>query len=488
MPITFDNSYARLPARFFAAVRPMRSPSPTLIHVNEVLATELGIDPSWLKSEQGFGMISGRTIVDGSEPIALAYAGHQFGNFVPRLGDGRAVLLGEVVDRHGRRHDIQLKGGGHTPFSRGGDGRAALGPVLREYLVSEAMAALNIPTTRALAAVTTGELVMRETTLPGAMLTRVASSHIRVGTFQYFAAQGDVEAIRLLADHVMARHYPVAATAARPYRALLDAVIHAQADLVSRWLLIGFIHGVMNTDNMSVAGETIDYGPCAFMDTYDPGTVFSSIDRAGRYAFGNQPLIAHWNLTRLAETLLPVLNDDQDAAMEEAQEALASFGTVFDEFYSTGLRRKVGILSDEPDDIELINDIFTRMTVNQVHFTLFFRKLGMAVMGDDEPVRMLFVDPTAFDTWAIRWRSRLSRDGQDAASRRIGMDAVNPAFIPRNHLLEAMIDSAVERNDLSYFHRMLTVLSRPFDDQTDALRFALPPMPHERVTATFCGT
>lgn len=488
MPIPFKNSYARLPTRFFAPAQPLRSPSPTLIRINAPLAVDLGIDPEWLGSAAGLDMLSGRSIAEGAEPIAQAYAGHQFGNFVPQLGDGRAILLGEVVDGAGRRRDLQLKGAGRTAFSRGGDGRAALGPVLREYLVSEAMAALGVPTTRALAAVTTGEPVMRETVLPGAMLTRVASSHIRVGTFQYFAAREDVEAIRLLADHVIARHYPAAAAKERPYRALMDAVIAAQANLVARWLLLGFIHGVMNTDNMSAAGETIDYGPCAFLDAYDPATVFSSIDRVGRYAYGNQPRIAHWNLTRLAEAILPLLDEDQAAAVEEAQDALAGYGVTFEQAYFGGLRSKIGLVSDEPGDVELINALLTRMTENKVDFTLLFRALGRAVVGEDEPARALFVDPAAFDAWASEWRTRLSRDGEDADARRKAMEQVNPAFIPRNHQVEAMIAAAVERQDFSRFHRMLDVLSRPYEDQPDAEDLATPPLPHERVAATFCGT
>ncbi len=488
MQIPFDNSYARLPDGFFAPAKPLRSPSPALIRVNEDLSLTLGIDPAWLKSPAGLEMLSGRSIAEGSQPIAQAYAGHQFGNFVPQLGDGRAILLGEVVDRRGRRRDIQLKGAGRTAFSRGGDGRAALGPVLREYLVSETMAALSIPTTRALAAVSTGEPVVRETVLPGAMLTRVASSHIRVGTFQYFAARGEVQALRLLADHVIARHYLTAASARNPYRAFLDGVIATQASLVAGWLLVGFIHGVMNTDNMSIAGETIDYGPCAFMDAYDPGTVFSSIDQTGRYAYGNQPRIAHWNLTRLAETLLPLIDEDQDTAVEQAQDALANFGDTFEQSYYGGLRRKFGLATEEPADVELINAILTRMTKNQVDFTLFFRALGMSATGADEPARGLFVDPTAFDSWAADWRLRLSRDGQDPEIRRRAMDSVNPAFIPRNHQIEAMITAAVERQDFSPFHRMVDVLSRPFEDQPDAHFFAAPPQPHERIAATFCGT
>jgi uncharacterized protein YdiU (UPF0061 family) len=488
MRIPFDNSYAQLPERFFAPARPLPSPSPALIQVNEQLASELGLDAAWLRSPAGLDMLSGRVIAKGSEPIAQAYAGHQFGNFVPQLGDGRAILLGEIVDRSGLRRDIQLKGAGRTRFSRGGDGRAALGPVLREYLVSEAMAALGVPTTRALAAVTTGEPVARETVLPGAMLTRVASSHIRVGTFQYFAVRGDVEAVRLLADHVIARHYPSAGETQRPYRALLDAVIAAQANLVARWLLVGFIHGVMNTDNVSIAGETIDYGPCAFMDAYNPATVFSSIDRMGRYAYGNQPQIAHWNLTRLAETLLPLLDEDQNAAMEQAQVALATFSSVFQQAYYRGLRRKFGLWFEEDGDVELINTLLTRMVKNQVDFTLFFRALGQAALDKNEPARMLFVDPTAFDAWASEWRLRLAREQQDANSRQLAMDCVNPAFIPRNHQVETMISAAIDRSDFAPFRRMLDVLSRPYEDQPAANDLAQPPLPHELVAATFCGT
>ena len=488
MRVPFDNSYARLPERFFAPARPLQSPSPVLIQVNEQLASELAIDAEWLRSPAWLDMLSGRVIAEGSEPIAQAYAGHQFGNFVPQLGDGRAILLGEIVDRSGLRRDIQLKGAGRTRFSRGGDGRAALGPVLREYLVSEAMAALGVPTTRALAAVTTGEPVAREAVLPGAMLTRVASSHIRVGTFQYFAVRGDFEAVRLLADHVIARHYPRAGETQRPYRALLDAVITAQANLVARWLLVGFIHGVMNTDNVSIAGETIDYGPCAFMDAYDPATVFSSIDRMGRYAYGNQPQIAHWNLTRLAETLLPLLDENQDAAVEQAQNSLAAFGSLFEQAYFRGLRRKVGLLSEEEGDVELVNTLLSRMVENQVDFTLFFRALGQAALGKDQPARALFVDPTAFDAWAAEWRLRLAREKQNPESRKSGMDRVSPAFVPRNHQVEAMISAAVDRTDFAPFRRMLDVLSRPYQDQPAADDLAQPPLAHERVAATFCGT
>src|SRR5918994_629259 len=361
----FDNTYARLPDRFFARVPPTSVTAPRLIRLNGERAAQLCLDPDWLASPEGVAVLCGRRVPEAAEPIAMAYAGHQFGQFVPQLGDGRAILLGEVVDRDGTRRDIQLKGSGPTPFSRRGDGRAALGPVLREYVVSEAMAALGIRTTRALAAVSTGEAVVRETLLPGAVLTRVASSHIRVGTFQFFAARRDVDGVRLLADHVINRHYPQVAHSDRPYRALLDQVILAQAELVAQWLLVGFIHGVMNTDNMSIAGETIDYGPCAFMDAYDPAAVFSSIDQQGRYAYGNQPRIALWNLARLAETLLPLLGEDEEQAVAQAQEALGAFASRFEAAYNAGLRRKLGLFTERDEDLALAGDLRKAMAENQ---------------------------------------------------------------------------------------------------------------------------
>jgi uncharacterized protein YdiU (UPF0061 family) len=488
--LPFDNSYARLPDRFFARVAPAPAPAPRLLRVNRQLAAELGIDADRLAGPDGLNVLSGREVASGSEPIALAYAGHQFGNFVPQLGDGRAVLLGEIVDAQHRRRDIQLKGAGRTPFSRGGDGRAALGPVLREYMVSEAMAALGVPTTRALAAVATGEPVHRETTLPGAVIARVAASHVRVGTFQYFAAREDVEALETLADYVIDRHYPQARDAKRPHRALLDAVIAAQAELVARWLLVGFIHGVMNTDNMAVSGETIDYGPCAFMDQYDPATVFSSIDRLGRYAYGNQPRIAHWNLTRLAEAMLPLLADDVDAAVDDGQDALAAFGPAFERAYHVGLRAKLGLATARDEDVELAGEILVGMAENQVDLTNFFRRLSDAGRGagDDEPIRSLFVDPTRCDSLLVRWRGRLAHEPLGDAERQAAMRAVNPAFIPRNHHVEEMIAAAVEREDFAPFEEMLAVLARPYDNKPEHARYADPPEPHERVLATFCGT
>ncbi|MCB8823303.1 protein adenylyltransferase SelO [Microvirga rosea] len=486
----FDNTYARLPDRFYARLAPTLVSAPGLIRLNRDLAQQLRLDPDRLSSPEGVAFLSGNRVPDGAEPIAMAYAGHQFGSFVPQLGDGRAILLGEVVDQNSIRRDIQLKGSGPTPFSRRGDGRAALGPVLREYLISEAMAALGLPTTRALAAVLTGEAVIREMPLPGAVLTRVASSHIRVGTFQYFAARQDVEGLRLLADYVIGRHYPHAAESDHRYRAFLDQVIAAQAELIARWLHIGFIHGVMNTDNMSIAGETIDYGPCAFMDAYDPATVFSSIDRQGRYAYGNQPRIGLWNLTRLAETLLPLLSEDEERAVAEASEALEAFASKFEAAYHAGLRRKLGLLTEREEDPTLAGDLLKAMAENQADFTLIFRRLSDAAAGPerDEAVRNLFINPLAYDAWATRWRERLSLEPQGGVRRQAAMQAVNPAFIPRNHQVEAVIQSAVEQGDFAPFEELLTVLSRPYEDQPTLAHYSEPPEPNQRVYRTFCGT
>jgi len=488
--IRFDNSYARLPDRFYARLAPTPVATPKLVKLNRPLALQLGLDPEALASPEGVAMLAGNTLPPGAEPIALAYAGHQFGNFVPQLGDGRALLLGELVNLDGLRLDIQLKGSGPTPFSRNGDGRAALGPVLREYIISEAMHALRIPTTRSLAVVTTGETVRRERLLPGAVLTRVASSHIRVGTFQFFAARGDAEAVCRLADYVIARHYPEAADTEKPYRRLLDLIVTRQAELIAKWLLVGFIHGVMNTDNMSIAGETIDYGPCAFMDSYNPATVYSSIDSFGRYAYGNQPRIAQWNLARLAETLLPLLAEDQDTAVGIANEALGAFAGRFETAYAVGLRRKLGLLQERQDDGDLAQDLLDRMSRNGADFTLTFRRLSDAAASTDgdAAVRSLFTDPTAYDAWATRWRRRLA-DGEATCERRAAaMRAVNPAFIPRNHLVEEALSAAVNNGDLSAFETLLTVLSRPYDDQPSHRRYAEPPRPDQIVRQTFCGT
>jgi uncharacterized protein YdiU (UPF0061 family) len=484
----FQNTYAALPANFFARVAPTPVAAPGLIKLNRPLAIHLGLDPDLLSTPEGAEILAGKRVPDGADPIAMAYAGHQFGHFVPQLGDGRAILLGEVIDADGIRRDIQLKGSGPTPFSRRGDGRAALGPVLREYIVSEAMFALGIPTTRSLAAVITGESVMRETMLPGAVLTRVASSHIRVGTFQYFAARGDTDGVRRLADHVIARHYPDLAGIERPYQALLNAVIARQADLVARWLLVGFIHGVMNTDNTSISGETIDYGPCAFMDHYDPAMVFSSIDEMGRYAYANQPRIALWNLTRFAECLLPLFSDDQEKAIAEAQAILGEFPEKFSRAYQAGLRKKIGLFTERDGDEALVQDLLDAMAKNQADFTLTFRRLSDAA-GDPagDKVREQFTDPAAYDEWAARWRQRTAEEPQSTAERQAAMRIVNPAFIPRNHRVEAVIQAAVN-NDYAPFEELLTVLSKPFDDQPAYAAYADPPLPEQRVLQTFCGT
>jgi uncharacterized protein YdiU (UPF0061 family) len=486
MHIAFDNSYARLPERMYARLKPTEVAAPKLIRVNTALAEILGLDPAALSTPDWVGVLAGNRLPPGAAPIATAYAGHQFGGFVPQLGDGRAILLGEVVGRDGVRRDIQLKGAGRTPFSRGGDGRAAIGPVLREYLVSEAAAALGIPTTRALAAVATGEYVFREAALPGAVLTRVAQSHIRVGTFQYFAARGDDAALKALADHVIVRHYPDAATADRPYRALLEAVVARQADLIAAWLLVGFIHGVMNTDNCSIAGETIDYGPCAFLDIYEPAKVFSAIDHAGRYAFANQPNIALWNLTRLAETMLGLLAENEQAAVASAQQALATFAPRFTATYTAGLCRKIG-LDNTAENAALALDFLARMEAGAADFTLTFRQLCDAAAGPagDAAVRAQFADPHAYDGWAVHWRQR---GAPATAARRAAMQAVNPCFIPRNHLVEAALRAATDHADFAPFHTLVDILAHPYQDRPEAMRYAAAPSENERVTRTYCGT
>ncbi|WP_428376441.1 protein adenylyltransferase SelO [Lichenicoccus sp.] len=502
----FVNIYARLPERFFARLDPTPVATPQLVCLNDALAVELGLDPQRLASAEGVLELAGTRVPDGAEPLAMAYAGHQFGNFVPQLGDGRALLLGEVIDRAGERRDIQLKGAGPTPFSRRGDGRAALGPALREFIVSEAMAALGIPTTRSLAVVATGETIMRERPLPGAVLTRVARSHVRVGTFQYFAVRRDTEGLRVLADHVIARHYPQAAEAGaaiQPYRVLLDAVIARTARLIADWQSVGFIHGVMNTDNMSVAGETIDYGPCAFMDSFHPGTVFSSIDAGGRYAYGNQPQIAHWNMARLAEAMLPLLDPDPSVSVAVANEALARFAELFQTAWDDAFRRKLGLATPQEGDRALAHDLLTCMAAQEADFTLTFRRLCDVrpedVGPEDAPgpqarpeppeasLRHLFADPACLDSWLQAWGRRLAAEDTAPADRRRSMRAANPAFIARNHRVEASL-AAAEAGDRGPLDELLSVLRRPFDDQPDRERYAAPPRPEEVVRATYCGT
>ena len=487
----FENSYARLPERFFRFLPPTPVSSPRLIRLNEALALDLGLSPAALSVPEATEVFAGNRVPEGAEPLAMAYAGFQFGNWVPQLGDGRAILLGEVVGRDGVRRDIQLKGAGPTPFSRGGDGRAALGPVLREFVVSEAMAALGIPTTRSLAAVTTGDWVVRESRLPGAVLTRVAQSHIRVGTFQYFEAREDVEAIRLLADHVLTRHYPDQAASDDPYLELLNAVVRRQAELVSQWQLVGFIHGVMNTDNASVAGETIDYGPCAFMDFYDPKTVYSSIDSRGRYAYCNQPAIANWNIARFAQSLLPLLGEQREAAVARANESIARFSDCFEEAYLAGARKKLGFDSEREEDSKLLSDLLEVMAENQADFTLTFRSLcevSQSCKEGEEPLRRLFHQHEALDPWLGRWRARLASDSRPQAERRAAMRRANPAFIPRNHLVEEVIEAAVTDGDLKPFQKLVDVLSAPWDSASGDERLAAPPRPEQVVHQTFCGT
>jgi uncharacterized protein YdiU (UPF0061 family) len=490
MQIPFDNSYVKLPARFFARVSPTQVPAPRLIHLNDALAQELGLDAALLRSESGVQMLAGNFIPAGAEPLAMAYAGHQFGNWVPQLGDGRAVLLGEVIDVNGVRRDIQLKGAGRTPFSRSGDGRAVLGPTLREYLVSEAMAALGIPTTRALAVTLTGDQVLRQGLQPGAVFTRVARGHVRIGTFEFFANRGDDEGVKTLADYVIARHYAEAAGAPQPYLALLQAVSARTADLIARWQLVGFIHGVMNTDNMSIAGETIDYGPCAFMDTYHPDTVYSSIDTAGRYAYSNQPRIAQWNLARFAQALLPLLAPEESAAIELAQAALNAFVDRFQDAWLRGMRDKLGLAQPLAGDDALAQDLLTCMTQQRADFTLTFRRLADWA-GDSTPadsLRRLFADPLPFDAWSLRWRTRLAVEGRDLAAVRADMYACNPAFIPRNHRIEEVIQAAQRNDDFKPFQTLLNVLSAPYEDRPEFAPYATPPQPHEIIQATFCGT
>ena len=488
MNAAFDNSYSRLPERFYARVTPAQVPAPRLVQLNEPLARELGLDPTLLRSESGVQVLSGNRVPAGADPLAMAYAGHQFGNWVPQLGDGRAVLLGEVIDTAGVRRDIQLKGAGRTPFSRMGDGRAVLGPALREYIVSEAMTALGIPSTRGLAVVTTGDLVRREGPKPGAVFTRVATSHVRIGTFEYFANRGDQEAVKTLADYVIGRHYPQAADGGQPYLALLRAVIARTAMLIARWQCVGFIHGVMNTDNMSIAAETIDYGPCAFMDHYDPRTVYSSIDHAGRYAYLNQPRIAQWNLARLALSLLPLLDADENAAIAAAQEALSGFVAAFEDAYRTELLAKLGISSARDGDESFVQELLELMASQRADFTLTFRRLThrAADAQAGAALQALFADPAPLQAWVERWQSRLQ--GEPPGDPVARMRRHNPAFIPRNHRVQAVIEAAEEQADFAPLRQLLAVLSHPYEDQPAFEAFSLPPEPHEVVQATFCGT
>ena len=490
LSFSFDNSYARLPERFHARLAPTPVRAPRLLRLNAPLARDLGIDPEALASAPGVEVLAGNAVPAGAEPIALAYAGHQFGQFVPQLGDGRAILMGEVVGPATGRCDLVWKGSGRTPFSRGGDGRAALGPVLREYIVSEAMHALGVPTTRTLSAVSTGQAVMRERPLKGAILVRVAQSHLRIGTFWYFAVRRDAEALKVLADHAIARHDPEAARAERPYLALLEGVIARQASLVARWMAVGFIHGVMNTDNTTLSGETIDYGPCAFLDGYDPEAVWSAIDERGRYAYGNQPRIAAWNLGRLAEALLPLLADDEGAAVAAAEGALSGFAPRFEQAYLAAMGEKLGLTPAGEDDARLLRDGLALLEAEAADFTLTFRALTHAAADpqrDAGVTALLGGAPEKYDVWAARWRARLAGEPGGAAASAERMRRANPAYIPRNHRVEEAIAAALE-GDLGPFEALVSVLERPFEEQPGKERYATAPRPEERVTATFCGT
>jgi serine/tyrosine/threonine adenylyltransferase len=483
----FDNSFARELDGLSVPWRGEVVPEPRLLALNEELAEELGVDPGALRSDGGVGVLAGSVPPEGATPVAQAYAGHQFGWYSPRLGDGRALLLGEVVDRHGGRRDVHLKGSGRTPFARGGDGKAVVGPMLREYLIGEAMHALGIPTSRALAVVATGEKVMREGMLPGAVLARVAASHIRVGTFEYAARTGGPDLVRRLADHSIRRHHPQAAEAENPYLAFYESVIEAQASLIAQWMLVGFIHGVMNTDNMAISGETIDYGPCAFMDAYDPATVFSSIDHGGRYAYDNQPRIASWNLARLGETLLPLLADDRDAALEAATGILETFLQRFHEHWSAGMHAKLGLTQADEVTAMLIDDLFALLREQAVDHTSAFRALAAVLRGDAGPARSLFEDPSGFEAWSVRWRERLTHEPSDAQQIASAMDRVNPVYIPRNHQVEAALASATS-GDLQPFERLLDVLALPFDEREGLESYAAPPPASWGAYRTFCGT
>lgn len=479
--LTFEGRFASEFEELAVPWQAEEAPDPRLLVLNERLAFELGLNPADLRTPAGTRLLIGNLIPEGATPVAQAYAGHQFGGYSPILGDGRALLLGEVTDAHGQVRDVHLKGSGRTPFARAGDGLAVVGPMLREYLVSESMHAMGIPTTRSLAVVGTGRPVRRESMLPGAVLTRVASSHLRVGSFQFARVNGDTGLLRRLADHAISRHHPAAAKAAQPYVAFFDAVIAAQASLVARWMLVGFVHGVMNTDNMTISGETIDYGPCAFMDAFNPGAVYSSIDQGGRYAYGNQPLIAEWNLTRLAEALLPLLHEDQEQAVALAVESLGAFRTRYSAAWLAGMKAKLGLGADANDDVAatLAEELLALLKDGEVDYTSFFRALSSAAGGATESARELFADPAAFDAWAERWLP-LAPDAE-------AMGRANPVYIPRNHLVEEAL-AAATAGDLAPFNRLAEVLADPYTERPGLERYAGPAPDDFGSYRTFCGT
>jgi uncharacterized protein YdiU (UPF0061 family) len=498
----FDNSYARELSGFYAACLPEAKPEPDLLYLNRPLAEDLSLDVDLQDTPGLAALFSGNRLPEGAEPIAQAYAGHQFGHFSPQLGDGRALVIGEVVNRQGKRYDLCFKGSGRTPFSRGGDGKAAIGPMLREVLVGEAMHALGVPTTRSLAVTATGEPVYRDTVLPGAVLTRVAASHIRIGTFEFFAARGQQDRVKRLADYAIARHYPELLGKADSYLEFLRLVTRRQAALVAHWMSLGFIHGVMNTDNVSIAGETIDYGPCAFMEAYNPNAVFSSIDAQGRYAYGNQPPIAQWNLARLAETLLPLLSEDQHRSVALANEVLESFPETYRHDWLDIMRAKLGLMGGTDQDLlvdtALIDEWLTLLQADKADYTLAWRRLADAAEGQLSGLRDLFPEPTALDAWLVKWqtrcaeldRGRVSMNGMDSAQRRgKAMREVNPWLIPRNHHVEEALAAASDESNLEPFEELLAALLRPYDENLDQAKFAAPaPDSFTARYRTFCGT
>ena len=487
--INFDNSYARLPKSFFECIKPTPVKEPKLVRFNKPLANEIGlnvIEDNDILSD----IFSGNILPEGSEPIALVYAGHQFGYFVPQLGDGRAILLGEIVNNGGCRFDIQLKGSGQTSYSRSGDGRAPLGAVIREYIISEAMHSLNIPTTRSLAIIVTGELVSRETLLPGGILTRIASSHLRVGTFEYFAASDDQENLQLLADYSINRHFPNIKKSNLRYQTFLESVCDRQAALIAKWMHVGFVHGVMNSDNTSISGETIDYGPCAFMDSYDPATVFSSIDHHGRYAYGNQPNIAQWNIACLGECLLPLIHPDRNKAIGIAEEILDSFQDKFRKYWLSGMYKKIGLTQNEPEDINLLEQLLELMKENKTDYTLTFRYLSDAIENDtgNSNFEKQFLSQNKISEWLVSWRKRLKIQSASFKKIKMSMQKENPAFIPRNHRIEKAIYEAVDNNDYSYMDHLILLLNKPYQDQPNNSEYMHPPEKPDHNYQTFCGT
>ncbi len=486
--LNIDNSFARELPDLYTLFCGDKAPSPELIKLNRPLAKTLGLDLENLSDQQLAAMLSGGTSVKGAAPLAQAYAGHQFGGFSPQLGDGRALLLAEVIDINQQRRDIHLKGSGRTVFSRGGDGKAVLGPVLREYLLGEAMHSLNVPTTRALAVVTTGERVMRQHLLPGAVLARVASSHIRVGTFQFFAARGQSDKVKLLADYAIERHYGHLKDSPDCYLGLLREVCNTQAKLIAKWMNLGFVHGVMNTDNMTVSGETIDYGPCAFIDSFDPGAVFSSIDSQSRYAYSNQPSAAIWNLSRFAETLLPLISSDAEQAIPLATDVINGFEQNYQQYWLAGMRCKLGLINQEPDDLALANELLKIMAAQKVDYTQLFRALGNLLQGDSEAAKILFADSGVFMQWQQRWSERLSRDPQSKDLRVTAMNLVNPVYIPRNHQVEQVIKAAEENADFAPFEKLLAALTSPFEQRQDFDEFSTPAPDEFGCYTTYCGT